>query len=1024
MQKQSTSKKKNSIDISSLHKFYKTKLLNYLKTQQKMNKKQQVSAKEILYQLLNQELNNDQNTTKIQRLLDDIQHSLWNYYIPVNFFVKICQHQKLQSILTSLLMITDGHFESNQSKELLNILQMPYDNMYQCFFLFAHKQNYYILFEVGLKNDKQEKEQKNNLLLQELKHTITFLDIFFCYKQQEIYNSALNYQLDLQQNFNWIQNKIICISPKTPSNSKTQQYLFNPENKGWPQLLFNSNQNQQWKPLIFEKMRCSLNDLYYNESKKQYEDKIFIKQQLIAKKIKEIAYFNYNIIKQYQDFELSQKLIQFLQKSPVFKIRLSQEESKVIESQENCLVIGRSGTGKTTCSALTIFISQYQQKIRRKFLNLEEQVFVKDYDDQDISIRNIFITVNQKLVDKVEEYYQKLKFIIIEMVIKAKKDSLNDNQIENCITDNEIINAILKDEEVQEINDKKQNIQFIQKNQGDFQNLNTLKFPCFLSTLNLLILMDQKLQFPYFSKDRIEKFKKKYQIEVGIKFYNAINISKYFDNLDSNQKINIPEISFNLFYEKYWSKKQNINLNKESYASASLIWTQINSLIKGSQFSYKYSNYALPIQKYKERVSNNFSEQQIQNIYKVYVDYEKWKNDNLYIDQIDIVNNMLFNMENNPILLFPLHNMYIDEVQDIPQAMIGLFNRLTEQKVVYSGDAAQSILKGIGFRFEDLEQQFRNTKKVGINTVEQFQVHKLMINFRTHNSILQLANCIVRLLELLFPFSIDKLAKEISNIQGPKPQIFMKSQLNLMLSKLKDEYIGDDCQQVEFGYNQVVIVRDEQAKEKLPQLLDDAQVFTIFQAKGLEFDDVIMYNFFAQHEFLESQWELLQCIDIEDQLQDKMIYENQITKHKNQESDLNSFEINQNGKVKIKQIKLNQRINKKNINDYSSICEELKALYVIITRTKKRLYIYDVNPTQRKEIERIFQQLQVCDIIQQNDNECKFQMNNQKQAQQQKFIEDIEINTQIWEKQGYLYFEKQFYDQALKCFKKLKTINI
>lgn len=48
-------------------------------------------------------------------------------------------------------------------------------------------------------------------------------------------------------------------------------------------------------------------------------------------------------------------------------------------------------------------------------------------------------------------------------------------------------------------------------------------------------------------------------------------------------------------------------------------------------------------------------------------------------------------------------------------------------------------------------------------------VLQLTTNFRSHARILDLANSVVSLLELLFPKTIDKLLKETSELDGPKP---------------------------------------------------------------------------------------------------------------------------------------------------------------------------------------------------------------------------------------------------------------
>lgn len=49
------------------------------------------------------------------------------------------------------------------------------------------------------------------------------------------------------------------------------------------------------------------------------------------------------------------------------------------------------------------------------------------------------------------------------------------------------------------------------------------------------------------------------------------------------------------------------------------------------------------------------------------------------------------------------------------------------------------------------------------------EVMQLSENFRSHNEILQLANSLVSMIEVLFPTSIDKLKKERSDYAGPKP---------------------------------------------------------------------------------------------------------------------------------------------------------------------------------------------------------------------------------------------------------------
>lgn len=57
------------------------------------------------------------------------------------------------------------------------------------------------------------------------------------------------------------------------------------------------------------------------------------------------------------------------------------------------------------------------------------------------------------------------------------------------------------------------------------------------------------------------------------------------------------------------------------------------------------------------------------------------------------------------------------------------------------------------------------------------------------------------------------------------------------------------------------MVRDEDSKEKIPTLLQNALCYTVHEAKGLEFNDVILFNFFSDCP-CEEKWNLLRNINV------------------------------------------------------------------------------------------------------------------------------------------------------------------
>ena len=49
---------------------------------------------------------------------------------------------------------------------------------------------------------------------------------------------------------------------------------------------------------------------------------------------------------------------------------------------------------------------------------------------------------------------------------------------------------------------------------------------------------------------------------------------------------------------------------------------------------------------------------------------------------------------------------------------------------------------------------------------------------------------------------------------------------------------------IEFGAHQAILVVNDAARESIPEELNLGLILTINEAKGLEFDDILLYNFF------------------------------------------------------------------------------------------------------------------------------------------------------------------------------------
>lgn len=150
-------------------------------------------------------------------------------------------------------------------------------------------------------------------------------------------------------------------------------------------------------------------------------------------------------------FKKAIQLVEFLQKIPKFTLKLTHQEKKVIGQEGNVLVLGRSGTGKTTCLVLRLFAMEFLFKLRmkqvkQKFDSLYGGVQKDKFGSQDVDklagLHCIFVTASPVLCQEVKNYYEKLKNHV-------KIELLKKEEVDLKITEEEIIkNKEKNDEEV------------------------------------------------------------------------------------------------------------------------------------------------------------------------------------------------------------------------------------------------------------------------------------------------------------------------------------------------------------------------------------------------------------------------------------------------------------------------------------------------------------------------------------------------------------------------------------------------
>ncbi|CAD8122830.1 unnamed protein product [Paramecium sonneborni] len=966
---------------------------------------------------------------------------------------------------------------------------------FQKYFCCITPENYYIYFEINLED--KPVVQQDKLIGFKFDHVINFITFGIGKNYETIFCKLADYHKKYQQIPSSIDYRSISCQTNTQIRRNQKQFYcekplfyFNEIDK-WGECQFNEKLNSdkfyKWNPTKIDQKKLSdeeIDNYYFDKIQQKWMTKNFNKILLKVKEFNEIRKHNDIILKQYADFTSASKIIDIMQQLPKFKITITQQERQVIASKQNTLIIGRSGTGKTTCNILKLFALQALFQMRLKLFSQEnEKLLLKSISNNTkVNLHCVFTTQNPVLISEIRKYYKKLiksikdskrknedqkienqdfRFDLDYSFISQKQsqiiDQINESSIDLIIQNETFLNEEFEFEE--QLDEDEQDLEKVD-NLNSFDQLSDDQFPAFLSIKKLLLLIDSSLQFPFFAQDKFQKNVKNKktgwnqektvyisQQQKTMKQINLIDFNEYAqfedqefeiltqedifkksqeaqqnsklkDDKDSqnNQKVKekqtqVVEVDYEAFIKRFWPnmKKRSQRLGCDEISLPTLIWTLIYSHIKGSQFSYHYPNQYLPKSVFIQQNPCNLSLDTINLIYEYFYQYEKLKKENGDFDLMDLVNYMICELDKGTQNCATIHYLFVDEIQDLPCAFLSLFSRLIEQGYQFCGDTAQTIAKGVGFRFEDIKNFF---KKIDDQKLKNFELHQLTINFRSHNNILQLANNIVNLIELYFPKSIDKLNKEISNLKGPKPIIINSKDTEVLFSFLTGDIQNLKTEvQIEFGCNQVILVKNHEVMENIPSQLKLALILTIEESKGLEFEDVILYNFFTDSTLNPSYWDLLDYIFIDEVDLDIDQYNLKLTKHEEQ---LLLQQDNKNNKnliesqqcLKEKKLRLNPNISTLDLNYYKSLLQELKYLYVAATRAKIRLIIFDEQPQKRQKLEILWKKL---DLVQTFDQ-------NYYQNPENLYRKTTQNSKEEWFAVGMKMLANKYYDQAIKCF--------
>jgi tetratricopeptide (TPR) repeat protein len=172
-----------------------------------------------------------------------------------------------------------------------------------------------------------------------------------------------------------------------------------------------------------------------------------------------------------------------------------------------------------------------------------------------------------------------------------------------------------------------------------------------------------------------------------------------------------------------------------------------------------------------------------------------------------------------------------DEVQDLTDVQISLLFHLAAdpRSIVLTGDSRQ-IINPSGFRWEEVKN------KLYERGLPVPAVHRLALNFRCVGSIVSLSNALLDLKASLVGLS-DTEMREEWKFNGRPP---------LLLAGIEEVGLLPHLQSS--AASQAILTRSTRERDSLKAALGTELVFTVAEAKGLEFETVVLWKFCADEQ--------------------------------------------------------------------------------------------------------------------------------------------------------------------------------
>ena len=402
----------------------------------------------------------------------------------------------------------------------------------------------------------------------------------------------------------------------------------------------------------------------------------------------------------------------------------------------------------------------------------------------------------------------------------------------------------------------------------------TQSFPLFTTYRHLLLMLDAMLSVPFFGRDDER--------------------AAYLHGSGAKAATGRAEALACDFANRTWpSISHTLGRNKPLY-SPERVLVQLTTHIRGAYLALM--------------CAAGYVEAADANIHRLFVAYRSHKRANNLYDHLDVVHHVHTRLLMEAVTPTTINRLYIDEVQDLTQAEIAVLFRITpkgERHMFLTGDVLQAVT--VDFRFRDvltvLESEasglpewwmaeLDSTEAAAPQRTDSRKMHRRhgksrrdrvppeeqpspacikprpLVQRNTHTQVthlhshcfrclrgvLQLANSVRDLLEHIFWDTTTK--QPFGAEDGPRPVTILYQHLSLVVNSMIARIASTEQRTVAFLFQSshrkaaAIAVCNQMCNHQLVVFL------TIAEAKGQEFDVVVIVDFFKDSAF--DRWTVLQ----------------------------------------------------------------------------------------------------------------------------------------------------------------------